>query len=282
MASIESTTASESPVAPIPGGTADEVEAEKASPTHAPAEATVEGATRELQQALGVARRESSHDERAAGVARLVEAVAQLTASLVSMVSGLLSDLRTARHAAPKGGSSGPALGEKSGASSPPTGLAPRATRLSAIKDDAGAITVRTPDGYMLKAEGREEAWRLTGPDGHTTRVWGDPHVRESDGDRWDFNERGTFLFGGNKVTVEVNPAKDGKTITRRLTVYSGDQRVTIGGIDSNTPFIQALAGDGREHDDQLQDGISFWRELRARGESWSRSEDGKRRTMGR
>ena len=37
---------------------------------------------------------------------------------------------------------------------------------MQAIADDSGAITVRTPDGYVVKAEGKEQAWSITGPDG--------------------------------------------------------------------------------------------------------------------
>jgi Domain of Unknown Function (DUF1521) len=151
---------------------------------------------------------------------------------------------------------------------------------MQAIADDSGAITVRTPDGYVVKAEGKEQAWSITGPDGKTTRIWGDPHVLESDGDRWDFKERGSFMFGANKITAETVPAGNGQTLSYRLTVYSGNERVTVGGINTNKPVIVAVGQDGKQHDDQLADGTQYTRSLGANGEAWSTIINNKRKVM--
>ncbi len=151
---------------------------------------------------------------------------------------------------------------------------------MQAIADDSGAITVRTPDGYVVKAEGKEQAWSITGPDGKTTRIWGDPHVLESDGDRWDFKERGSFMFGANKITAETVPAGNGQTVSYRLTVYSGNERVTVGGINTNKPVIVAVGQDGKQHDDQLADGTQYTRSLGANGEAWSTIINNKRKVM--
>ncbi|MCX6115511.1 MAG: DUF1521 domain-containing protein [Proteobacteria bacterium] len=151
---------------------------------------------------------------------------------------------------------------------------------MQAIADDSGAITVRTPDGYVVKAEGKEQAWSITGPDGKTTRIWGDPHVVESDGDRWDFKERGSFMFGANKITAETVPAGNGQTLSYRLTVYSGNERVTVGGINTNKPVIVAVGQDGKQHDDQLADGTQYTRSLGANGEAWSTIINNKKKVM--
>ena len=151
---------------------------------------------------------------------------------------------------------------------------------MQAITDDRGAITVRTPDGYVVKAEGKEQAWSITGPDGKTTRIWGDPHVVESDGDRWDFKERGSFMFGANKITAETVPAGNGQTLSYRLTVYSGNERVTVGGINTNKPVIVAVGQDGKQHDDQLADGTQYTRSVGANGEAWSTIVNGKKKIM--
>lgn len=143
-------------------------------------------------------------------------------------------------------------------------------------KSDAGMINVRTRDGFLIRAEGRDQAWTITGPDGKTTRIWGDPHVYESDGNKWDFLTRSTFAFGNNKATVEVVPAGNGQTLSARVTIYSGDERVTIDGIDKDKPVITAVSRDGRQHDDALADGITFDRGLNTRGESWRSNLTGK------
>lgn len=154
----------------------------------------------------------------------------------------------------------------------------PSATRslFDVTRNDLGQIAVRTLDGFLVRAEGRDEAWSITGPDGRTTRVWGDPHVVESDGKKWDFLNRSTFQFGSNKATVEVVPLKNGASVTSRITLYSGDERVTIDGIDKNRPLISAVSADGHEHDDGLADGVTYRRAVAARGESWRSNLTGK------
>jgi hypothetical protein len=156
----------------------------------------------------------------------------------------------------------------------PSTQVAPSAFEV--VRSDVGEVVVRTLDGYVVRAEGRDEAWSITGPDGKMTRIWGDPHVKESDGNAWNFLNRSTFRFGNNKATIEVVPHASHATVTSRLTVYSGDERVTIDGIDKNKPAIVAVSQDGREHDDGLADGISYQRGINANGETWRSNQTGR------
>lgn len=143
-------------------------------------------------------------------------------------------------------------------------------------RNDIGQISVRTLDGFLVRAEGKDEAWTITGPDGKTTRIWGDPHVKESDGNKWDFLNRSTFQFGNNKATVEVVPAGNGTTLTSRITIYSGSERVTIDGIDKNKPNVVAVSSDGKQHDDSLADGITYKRSATGTGEAWTSNLTGK------
>ena len=161
----------------------------------------------------------------------------------------------------------------------PTTKSAP--AHLTAILDDAGVVTVRTQDGFIIKAEAKQHGWSISDAEGKTTRIFGDPHVKESDGDTWDFKKRGTFFFGKNKLTVETSPVANGATITRQITVYSGKERVTIGGLDKNQPTILALADDGKQHDDALSDGVTYRRGGTSKGENWSQVVNGKRVVMG-
>ena len=146
---------------------------------------------------------------------------------------------------------------------------------LQAVTDDKGLPSVITEDGYTIHCDADKASWTITGPDGKTTQIWGDPHVVESDNDKWDFKNQSTFKFGNNKVTVEVAPYGDGSaTVTSRITVYSGEQRVTIDGIDKAKPHIVASANDGRTHDAALQDGDTYQRSLepgRGDGEQWKK-----------
>src|SRR5205814_250673 len=50
------------------------------------------------------------------------------------------------------------------------------------LKVDNGVIT--TPGGYKIEQLNQFE-WKVTDKCGNCTRVWGDPHVAESDGGHW-------------------------------------------------------------------------------------------------
>ena len=165
--------------------------------------------------------------------------------------------------------SSAAASSSTSGSSTSATTSTPR-SYFDVIRSDQGMVTVRTLDGFVVRAEGKDQAWSISGPDGRTTRIWGDPHVTESDGDTWSFKERGTFVFGKNKATIEVVPAGNGQTLSSRLTIYAGDERVTIGGIGTNGPVITAVSHDGKQHDDSLADGVIYARKLNQTGEAWT------------
>lgn len=261
----------------------------------------VDAASEGLKTALEQTRQAASKAGKSGGntgVTRLVEAVVSLVSSLVSLISSLLplkGEQAQGGSSASTGTSSGSAsLTTESGPSSSPspsssTGTSPASPTtsspaakagLQALTDEKGVITVRTPDGFQLKAEGREQAWQIVGPEGRATRIWGDPHVTESDGGKWNFKEQSSFVFGANKVTVETTPAGNGQTLSRRITLYHGSERVTIAGIDTNKPFIVGLAQDGKQHDDSLNDGTTFRRGLGKKGEAWSMKSGGKSKVM--
>ena len=240
----------------------------------------------------------SSSTTMAGPFGKIIEAMVGLVSALIGLITNMLGDKKadpivtkptpvpvtpvpgTPAPGTPAPGTPAPGTGTPG---TPPPTTTPGTGGLKAmqaITDDKGAITVRTPDGYVVKAEGKEQAWSITGPDGKTTRIWGDPHVVESDGDRWDFKERGSFMFGANKITAETVPAGNGQTLSYRLTVYSGNERVTVGGINTNKPVIVAVGQDGKQHDDQLADGTQYTRSVGANGEAWSTIVNGKKKIM--
>jgi hypothetical protein len=232
----------------------------------------------------------SPHSVKSGGghtVEQMVDSVVSVVVALIDVVVQVISLVRakdvTGRRetVSPK---PIPLLPNKKPATAPKPAIVSEkspAKRLEAVQDDKGVVTVRTSDGYVVRAEGTEAAWTIAAPDGKTTRIFGDPHVLENDGDRWDFKQRGTFAFGANKVTVETVPIASGTTVSSRITLYSGGERVTIGGIDKNKPTILALAGDGRQHDDALSDGDIYSRATTKTGESWWLVYNGKKKVMG-
>jgi hypothetical protein len=112
------------------------------------------------------------------------------------------------------------------------------------LKTDGGVIT--TPGGYKIEATGQFE-WTITGPDGKSTRVWGDPHVAEGDGGKWDFKRNSTFVLGdGTRVNVTTAPwGNGGMTVTSGLEIISGNDRVTVSDIDKGKGVVGSVTQDG-------------------------------------
>jgi hypothetical protein len=222
--------------------------------------------TPELQSAKinDVASSRSAAADPWASMSKVVDALVVVVNSLVSLVTNVMNSFRGIAPAVPSSTGASPLVAtQQRGA-------------LEVTKSDAGMIAVRTLDGFTVRAEGRDQAWSITGPDGRATRIWGDPHVTESDGDKWDFINRATFMFGRNKATVEVVPAGNGQTLSARVTVYSDHERVTIDGIDKDQPSIISASTDGLQHDAALADGEIYKRAVTTNGEAWVSKATGK------
>lgn len=184
-----------------------------------------------------------------------------------------------------------PGAGRPVGWGAPPTPTAPPVTgtpqpsvpgkRLDAIRSDSGDILVRTYDGYLVRVEALKGGWSITDPDGRTTEISAHAQVRESDGGTWTFKERGSFVFGPHKVTAQVPFGKNGASTPSTLTIYSGNERVTIEGLNTDHPVLDAVAQDGAFHDDRMDDGTIYHRGKTKFGESWSVVSGRKRRVMG-
>lgn len=160
-------------------------------------------------------------------------------------------------------------------------GRAVSGKRLEAIRSDRGDISVRTYDGYIVRADAAGGGWSITSPAGKTTRVTSGTHVRESDGGRWSLQGRGSFIFGAHKLTVEPLSVAKGGSSPSRMTIYSGSERVTIGGSSTGLPILEAVTSDAYYHDEAVHDGNRYLRGETKFGESWSVISDGARRVMG-
>jgi hypothetical protein len=108
--------------------------------------------------------------------------------------------------------------------------------------DDKGVVT--TPGGYKIEQMGQFE-WKVTGPDCKTTRVWGDPHVDEGDGGKWDFKRDSTFVLGdGTRINVSTAPWGN-MTVTKQLEIISGNDRVVVADIDKGKGKVGQVTKDG-------------------------------------
>jgi hypothetical protein len=108
-----------------------------------------------------------------------------------------------------------------------------------------GDNAITTAGGYKIEMTGQFE-WKITGPDGKTTRVWGDPHVDEGDGGKWDFKRDSTFVLGdGTRINVGTTPYGNGMTVTQKLEIISGNDRIVVNDIDKGKGKIGDVTKDG-------------------------------------
>lgn len=126
---------------------------------------------------------------------------------------------------------------------------------------DNDHVTVTTRDGYTVEFTNEHERVLVTDPQGQVTDIWGDPHVYESDGDKWDFHQQVTFNFGKNKMTIEVGRRADSDlTFVENATIISGTERFSMGGIKDNKISLQKWSNtDGRKYDNAQADGLNYY-----------------------
>lgn len=98
--------------------------------------------------------------------------------------------------------------------------------------------TITTPGGYKISVNGDCE-WTITTPEGKTTKIWGDPHVAEGDGGKWDFHDNSVFVLpDGTKIYATTGDSGNGATVTTGLTVSTGNEHVSVSGVNKGNPEI--------------------------------------------
>ena len=114
------------------------------------------------------------------------------------------------------------------------------------LRTEGSVIT--TPGGYRIEMLGQYE-WQITGPDGKSTRIWGDPHVDEGDragSNDWEFKRNSTFVLpDGTHINVTTVPTGNGMTVTGQLEVINGVDRVLVTDIDKGKGNIGTVTQDG-------------------------------------
>ncbi len=114
------------------------------------------------------------------------------------------------------------------------------------------AGSVRTAGGYTVVPEGKSAAWSIYAPgqkhgEKANTRIWGDPHVDEKDGTRWDFTKSSDFtLPDGTRLALKTT-AETGRSVSKDLMITNGSDRVAINGLNTGCPKTGAVSNDGYE-----------------------------------
>jgi hypothetical protein len=113
----------------------------------------------------------------------------------------------------------------------------------NSLKTEGNVIT--TPGGYKIEMQGKFD-WKITGPDGKKTEIWGDPHVKEGDGGCWDFKKNSIFkLPDGTQIKCNTVPYGNGMTVTGSLDITCGSDHINVSDIDKGIGKIGTNKGDG-------------------------------------
>lgn len=109
--------------------------------------------------------------------------------------------------------------------------------------------SIRTAGGYTVVPEGKTN-WNIFGPgqsakEKPVSRIWGDPHVSEADGTRWDFTKNSNFrLPDGTLINAQTSSEK-GQSVTTGLTIANGADRVNVTGVNTGQPKVGEITQDG-------------------------------------
>lgn len=175
------------------------------------------------------------------GLLNSSKALVDAQTQLVSQLSSLVQNINAGAAARPPFCRPAPIMPPSVWDSGQPTG---------SLRTNGNAI--ETAGGYKIEMLGQYE-WKITGPDGKSTRVWGDPHVAEGDGGQWDFKRNSTFVLGdGTRINVTTKPWGN-MTVTGQLEVISGNDRVVASDIDKGPGRIGTVTQDGYAHANSFQ-----------------------------
>jgi hypothetical protein len=124
---------------------------------------------------------------------------------------------------------------------------------------DQASKTITLDSGYSITLDNRKQSWRIHDPDGKEVLIWGDPHVAEGDGGRWDFKAQTTFaLEDGTKITCKTRLAADGTVSFSDelfITNLASDQAIHVTGIADDNVQIGEVTSGAQGVDDSAQDG---------------------------
>lgn len=215
----------------------------------------------------------TSQAQQAAAVRQLLELTAALQGLMQGLAQGLTSGVGQGGGVCGQvgglgdlsslfggGGSSGITIGENGNGNVMPDhncwhvpyGMPcpPPAKGLTTDVEGFPKGSVKTAGGYVVVPEGKDAAWSIYSPgskpgDQPLSRIWGDPHVNEADGTRWDFTHNSNFrLPDGTTISVDTT-SQTGQSVTSALNITNGADHVEITGINSGAPESSKVQYDG-------------------------------------
>jgi len=153
--------------------------------------------------------------------------------------------------------------------SEPDHRTSPQAGTLSKDKNDI--INYTTTGGWKVSVDGT--TIKLTSKDGKdTTTIWGDPHVTEADGSKWDWtDDTATFMLSdGTKITMDAASAKG---LVKTTSIYDKDQYIKINNEDK-TSTSTVSHSKVKEEDKKEDDGTVYT--TNNQGNDWTKKTSSK------
>jgi hypothetical protein len=124
--------------------------------------------------------------------------------------------------------------------------------------------TVTTPGGYQIVPTKQYE-WKIVGPDGTSSRIYGDPHVDVGSNQAFDIQGNSTFtLPDGTNIDVNTKPYVNslGKVtpdnITSSLDITNGADHVNISGIDQGAGTAGSTQTNGQQVQSQFKNNPDY------------------------
>ena len=112
--------------------------------------------------------------------------------------------------------------------------------------------SVTTKGGYTLTFDKSYNTWNVYGPgqkpgkDKPLTKIHNDPIVDESDGTRWEFTKDSNFVLPDGTTVFCDTTSDTGFSVSKNLTIVSGNDRIDVTGIDKNKPNTGSVKQDGQ------------------------------------
>lgn len=146
-----------------------------------------------------------------------------------------------------------------------------------------GPNAVTTAGGYTIVPTGKDMAWDIYAPgqkpgDTPNSHIWGDPHVTEKDGTKWDFTRSSNFrLPDGTNINVKTVPynGDEAHRLSGTLDITNGADRVQITGVDQNKPVVGKVSHDGYQSRAELASQDTFTLGGTQDDVKWFKSVDG-------
>ncbi len=160
---------------------------------------------------------------------------------------------------------------------------APQA-QMKATLGQGGQGDIDLGEGYKLHLnQNNSEVDIIDQKTGHTTQIWGDPHVNVDGQHKFDFAGTTTFNLGnGTKITINTQQwaGNPNAYVANQLVITKGNQAIVVDGLSQNKTgdLSISMSNNGRALDAATRDGYVL--NESADGKSWNSEYTGKAATQ--